>query len=98
MDGAIEIIRSNNRKRIENALQDERIMQFNKDRRNEYELASKKGGGQANWRLVASYPMEVRALIIAKYGPQALKDDKFYKEFLKSDNMQPFLAVPTKEI
>lgn len=98
MDDAIKIVRAGIQNNLVKALNDKDIQNFNAKMKADYATRSKKGVGQANWRLIGSYPIEVRALLVAKYGPSALKDESFYKEFMKSDEMSAFRAVPITEI
>jgi len=98
MDGAIKIIENKIQNNLQKALNDEALLLHNQNMKNDYNMRSKKGMGQAHWRLVASYPMEVRTLMINKFGAEALKDEKFYKDFLKSEEMDLFRAVPKTEI
>lgn len=98
MDGAIKIIQNKVQDNLQKALKDEAIHRHNQNMKNDYELRSKKGIGQANWRLVASYPVELRTLMVNRFGEGALSDENFYKDFLKSDEMELFRALPKNEI
>lgn len=98
MDGAIKIIENKIKNNLQKALNDEALLLHNQNMKDDYNMRSKKGIGQANWRLIASYPVEVRTMLVNKHGTSALKDESFYKDFLKSDEMAPFRAVPKKEI
>lgn len=97
MNDSILIIQNKVKDNLRKAMSDEALMRYNREHKKDYELGNKKGGGQAHWRLVASYPIEVRTLIINKYGIEALKDENFYKEFLKSEEMDLFRALPKSE-
>jgi len=98
MNDSIKIIQNKVRDNLQSALNDEALILHNQANKADYTDRSKKGVGNAHWRLVASYPIEVRTLLVNKYGVQALKDESFYKDFLKSDDMELFRAVPKTEI
>lgn len=98
MNDSILIIQNKVKDNLQKAMSDESLILHNMANKQDYVGRSKKGVGDAHWRLVASYPIEVRTLIVNKYGIEALKDETFYKQFLKSEEMDLFRAVPKTEI
>jgi hypothetical protein len=98
MNDSIKIIQNKVQDNLRKAMSDESLILHNQANKQDYMDRSKKGVGDAHWRLVASYPIEVRTLLVNKYGAGALKDEVFYKQFLKSEEMDLFRAVPKTEI
>jgi hypothetical protein len=98
MNDSIKIIQNKIQDNLQKALNDDAIKRYNQEMKKDYTGRAKKGLGDANWRLVASYPIELRTVLVNKHGVKALKDESFYKDFLRSDEMEAFRALPASEI
>jgi len=95
---AIQKINARKDIKYANSLKDKDILRYANKRKGNYELADKKGAGKAHWRMIASYPLEARAKLQKQYGNKVFKDEKAYKDILKTDDLKPFLTVPEKDL